>query len=52
MIRLDSAQIVAAVGSSGGFLLAHYDRITAALCGLVGVAYTLWRWRREARRGK
>ncbi len=49
--RPDSAQILATLGSAGGFFLANYDRITAALCALVGIAYTLWKWRREARRG-
>lgn len=47
--RIDSAQIVAALGTAGGFALANFDRIAATLCALVGVAYTLWRWRREAR---
>lgn len=47
--RLDSAQIIAAIGSGGGFLLANFDRLAATLCALVGVAYTLWKWRKEAR---
>lgn len=46
----DSAQVLALIGSLGGFILTHYDRIIAALCGLVGIAYTLWKWRREIRR--
>lgn len=46
--RPDSAQILAAIGSAGGFFLANFDRIAASLCALVGLAYTLWKWRREA----
>lgn len=47
--RLDSAQILAALGTTGGFVLANFDRIAASLCALAGLAYTLWKWRREAR---
>jgi hypothetical protein len=46
--RIDSTQIIAAVGASGGFVLANFDRIAAALCALAGLGYTLWKWRREA----
>lgn len=46
--RLDSAHIIAALGSVGGFVLANFDRIAAALCALGGLAYTLWKWHREA----
>lgn len=48
MSRPDSAQILAAAGSAGGFFLANFDRIAASLCAIVGLAYTLWKWRREA----
>lgn len=48
--RPDSAQILAAVGSTAGFLLANFDRIAACACALVGIAYTIWKWRREAKR--
>lgn len=47
--RPDTAQIVAAIGSAGGFALANFDRIAAALCALAGLGYTLWKWRKEAR---
>ncbi len=47
--RPDSAQIIAALGSVGGFVLANFDRIAAALCALAGTAYTLWKWHRDAK---
>lgn len=50
--RFDSAQILAAAGAFGGFFLANFDRIAAASCALVGLGYTLWKWRRDARAGR
>lgn len=47
--RFDSGQIASAIGAAIGFALANFDRIAAATCALVGIAYTLWKWRREAR---
>lgn len=47
--RFDSAQLTAALGSALGFALANFDRIAAAACAVVGLVYTLWKWRREAR---
>lgn len=47
--RPDSAQIIAALGSFGGFALANFDRIAAAACALAGLGYTIWKWRKEAR---
>lgn len=48
--HLDSAQVLAFIGSAAGFALANFDRIAATGCALVGLGYTLWRWRKEARR--
>lgn len=45
--RPDSAQLLAAIGSTGGFILANFDRLAATACALVGLVYTLWKWRRE-----
>lgn len=47
--RPDSAQILAALGSVGGFVLANFDRLAAASCALIGAAYTLWKWHRDAK---
>jgi hypothetical protein len=46
--RADSAQLASLLGSSAGFIFANFDRILASLCALVGLLYTLWKWRREA----
>lgn len=47
--RIDSAQVIAAAGTAGGFILANFDRIAAAACALAGLGYTLWKWHREAK---
>ena len=47
--RIDSGQIASAVGSAASFALLNFDRVAAGLCAVVGIAYTLWKWRREAR---
>lgn len=48
--RFDSAHLAALAGSGFGYVLAHYDQILSAACALAGLAYTLWQWRRKARR--
>lgn len=48
--HLDSAQIFAVIGSAAGFALANFDRLAATACALAGLGYTLWKWRKEARR--
>lgn len=45
----DSAQIIAALGSFGGFILGNFDRLAASACALAGLGYTLWKWRKEAK---
>lgn len=45
--RPDSAQVAAAAGLIGGLSLPD---MAATLCALVGTAYTLWKWRRDARK--
>ncbi len=47
--RFDSAQVLSAIGAALGFALANFDRVAAAACAVGGLAYTLWKWRREAR---
>jgi hypothetical protein len=50
--RIDSVQIVAAIGSAAGYIAANYDRIAATACALAGLGYTLWRWRAAAKKAE
>lgn len=47
--RVDSVQVVSTFGAIGGFTLQNFDSLIASACALVCLAYTLWKWRREAR---
>lgn len=47
--RPDSAQVIATIGSLAGFVAANYDRLLAGACAAVGISYTIWKWRREAK---
>lgn len=49
MNRPDSAQVLCTIGTLAGYLGAHYDRIAATACALVGIGYTIWKWRNDAR---
>ncbi|HTJ77672.1 MAG TPA: hypothetical protein VL357_01630 [Rariglobus sp.] len=44
----DSAQLLALLGASGGYVIGHYDQILAAACAAAGLFYTLWKWKKEA----
>lgn len=47
---LRPADILAAVTPSASALtLAEWNHLVAIGCALLGAAYLLWRWRREAR---
>lgn len=50
MKQADSAHLATLLGSFGAWFLSNYDRLAAALCALIGVAYTVWKWRREIRK--
>lgn len=50
MNRPDSAQLSATLGAIGAFTLADAAHVAGLLCALIGAAYTLWKWWREAQR--
>lgn len=52
MPRADSAQVTNLFATLGGFILAEYSHIIASLCALIGIAYTIWKWRREIRKAR
>ena len=50
MFRPDSAQLASIAGTSAAFFGGSVHQWAGTACALAGLAYTLWRWRREARR--
>lgn len=52
MNRADSAQVTSLIGTITSFALAEYSHIIASLCALVGIAYTIWKWRREIKKAR
>lgn len=47
--RIDSAQMSSILGFIGAFTLANAAHLAGLGCALIGAAYTLWKWRNEAK---
>lgn len=50
-MKPDSGHLAAFGGGAIAWVAAHFHfgEFSAGLAGLVGTAYTLWKWRREAK---